>query len=315
MNRPDPSLAWHAALHELQRDASPHALASLVGAAGSTPREPGAKMVITEESVYDTLGGGTFEFQVIACARDALAHGEGGTRLEAFPLGGRSGQCCGGYVHVLIEVFAGAEMNVAIFGAGHVGQALVGVLAPLPWHVMWFDSRADAFPERHQARLSQHRLDDPIAAVASLPDGCHALVMTHDHDEDRALVDALLGRDDCASIGLIGSHSKWASFQRRLRDAGHAQATLDDRVRCPIGIPDAKGKLPYEIALAVAAELLTFKSSDHPDTRRADRRGASPGTLRQAFARPVLSNQALSNQALSRQETATLDTTPTTRHT
>ncbi|MDR5865666.1 xanthine dehydrogenase accessory protein XdhC [Halomonas koreensis] len=284
MRRPEP---WHAALDRLQRQARPHALASVVGVAGSTPREPGAKMVITEDAVHDTLGGGTFEFQVIEAARDALAAGHADTRLEAFPLGGRSGQCCGGYVHVLIELFPGAEMDVALFGAGHVGQALVEVLAPLPWRVLWFDSREDAFPDggADRERLHHRRFvmgpegPDAAAAVASLPAGCHALVMTHDHAEDRALVDALLRRGDCASIGLIGSDSKWASFRRRLTDAGHEEAALAT-VRCPIGVPGAHGKRPYEIALAVAAELLTLK----PDTTRQDRRGVSPETLRAGFS-------------------------------
>ncbi|WP_136247000.1 xanthine dehydrogenase accessory protein XdhC [Halomonas borealis] len=283
MHRPEP---WYAALERLQRQARPHALASVVGVAGSTPREPGAKMVIAADTTHDTLGGGTFEQQVIEAAREALADGHTDARLEAFALGGRSGQCCGGYVHVLIEPFADAEMGVALFGAGHVGQALVEVLAPLPWRVWWFDSREHAFPENiaDGDRLHHHRLAtgadgvDTAGAVASLPAGCHALVMTHDHAEDRALVDALLRRGDCASIGLIGSHSKWASFQSRLGDAGHDAAALDT-VRCPIGVPGAHGKRPYEIALAVAAELLTLK----PEATRDDRRGVAPESLREAF--------------------------------
>nr|WP_298414474.1 xanthine dehydrogenase accessory protein XdhC [uncultured Halomonas sp.] len=272
--------SWHEALHRLQATALPHALASLVGSAGSTPREPGAKMVITQEGVYDTLGGGTFEYQVIDAARQALRHDESSPRLEAFALGARSGQCCGGYVHVLIEVFAGAEMTAALFGAGHVGQALVRLIAPLPWRVLWYDSREDAFPAwaHEQLRLSCHVSRDSETAMAALPTKAHALVMTHDHAEDRDLIDALLRHGDCASIGLIGSQSKWASFKRRLRDAGHEQDALD-LVRCPIGIPQAKGKRPYEIALAVCTELLTFK----PDMERPDHRGIEPQTLRRVF--------------------------------
>ncbi|MEC9482642.1 MAG: xanthine dehydrogenase accessory protein XdhC, partial [Halomonas sp.] len=240
---------------------------------------------ITADAVFDTLGGGTFEFQVIDCAREALARGESGTRLEPFSLGGRSGQCCGGFVHVLVEVFAGAEMTVALVGAVHVGQALAQLLAPLPWQVLWHDSRPDAFPAwaEQQPRLNCLHAPDPATGVSALSPGAHALVMTHDHAQDRRLMDALLARGDCASIGLIGSHSKWASFRRRLRDAGHSDEALA-RVRCPIGIPGAQGKRPYEIALSVAAELLTLlPSADHPD-----RRGIDPERLRDVFgSRPL----------------------------
>ncbi|TDX31043.1 molybdenum cofactor sulfurylase [Modicisalibacter xianhensis] len=286
-------MIWHDALHRLQNAGTPHALATVVGAAGSTPREPGAKMVITADEVHDTLGGGTFEFQVIDAARQALADHDTITRLEAFPLGGRSGQCCGGYVHVLIEIFAGAEMTVAVFGAGHVGQALVQLLAPLPWRVLWHDSRPESFPSdaAGQARLECRDSSDGAASVAALPPGSHALVMTHDHAEDRVLVDALLKRGDCASIGLIGSQSKWASFQRRLREAGHTQASLS-QVRCPIGIAGAQGKRPYEIALAVSAELLTLK----PSGERPDQRGIEPRVLRKVFDADRSPNSQLENR-------------------
>ncbi|WP_458524639.1 xanthine dehydrogenase accessory protein XdhC [Onishia taeanensis] len=294
MPRPDErpaeghEITWHAALHRLQEAARPHVLATLVGAAGSTPREPGTKMVISPEATFDTLGGGTFEYQVIAAAREALARGDSAPRLEAFPLGGRSGQCCGGYLHVLIEPFVGAERCIALFGAGHVGQALAGLITPLPWHLEWFDSRAAAFPawaaaEPAPPRLRRHRLDDEPKTlrerVAALPSGSDALVMTHDHGQDLALIDALLRRDDLASIGLIGSASKWASFQRRLKEAGHDPDHIA-RVRCPIGLPGANGKRPYEIALAVVAELMTL-ASDGPIA--PDRRGIAPETLRDAF--------------------------------
>ncbi|MGO1888081.1 MAG: XdhC family protein, partial [Halomonas sp.] len=96
---------WHAALHRLQRDGIPHVLATQVTSAGSTPREPGARMVITDEAIFDTLGGGTFEWQTIAAARTCLAEQRYGLSLEAFSLGGRSGQCCGGFVNILLEAF------------------------------------------------------------------------------------------------------------------------------------------------------------------------------------------------------------------
>ena len=285
--------SWHAALHRLQREGVPHALATQVTSAGSTPREPGARMVITADAVYDTLGGGTFEWQTIAAARQRLAGHEGrpepGISLEAFSLGGRSGQCCGGFVNVLIEVFPGSTTTLALFGAGHVGGEIARLIEPLGWQLLWHDSREGVFPDwaSHQARLACRPAPDPEAAVAALPPGAHCLVMTHDHAEDRALIDALLRRGDCASIGLIGSQSKWASFRSRLRDAGHDEAALA-RVRCPMGMTTgAEGnrqrgsdKRPYAIALATVAELLPLVA----DNERPDQRGLDSDELRNALA-------------------------------
>ena len=276
--------SWHAALHRLQRDGLPHALVTQVTSAGSTPREPGARMVITEEAVFDTLGGGTFEWQAIALARGRLVRGEGGMSLEAFPLGGRSGQCCGGYVNLLLEVFPGSQTTLAVFGAGHVGTELVRLAAPLPWRVLWHDSRDDAFPAwaEAQPRLACRASPDPETAVAALPPGAHALVLTHDHAEDRDLVDALLRRGDMASIGLIGSKSKWASFRSRLHERGHDDDALAG-VRCPIGAGPRGGtggdKTPYAIAIAAIAELLPMVGS----AERADQRGLEPAELRSLF--------------------------------
>lgn len=278
--------SWHEALHRLQRDGLPHALATVVTSAGSTPREPGARMVITADAVHDTLGGGTFEFQVIDAARERLASAAIGMSLEAFSLGGRSGQCCGGFVNVLLEVFPGSVATMALFGAGHVGTELVRLAAPLPWQVLWHDSRDAVFPAwaEAQPRLTCRHATDLRAAVAALPANSHALVLTHDHAEDRELVDALLLRDDMASIGLIGSHSKWASFRSRLTEAGHDEAALA-RVRCPIGMASGGtggDKSPYAIALAALAELLPLMGAHE----RADQRGLDPGELRALISQP-----------------------------
>ena len=283
MSTPRPT-SWHQALHRLQREAMPHALATVVTSAGSTPREPGARMVITADVVHDTLGGGTFEFQVIDAAREKLARGDIGMSLEAFSLGGRSGQCCGGFVNVLLEVFPGSAATLAIFGAGHVGTELVRLAAPLPWRVLWHDSRDAIFPDwvDSQPRLSCHHAPDPLAAVAALPAGSHALVLTHDHTEDRQLIDALLKRGDMGSIGLIGSHSKWASFRSRLKDAGHGEQALG-KVRCPIGTP-MSDKTPYAIAISALAELLPLVGS----SERPDQRGLEPAALRHVFNEPQI---------------------------
>ena len=270
--------SWHAALHRLQRDGIPHVLATQVTSAGSTPREPGARMVITDDDIFDTLGGGTFEWQTIAAARVCLAEQRYGLSLEAFSLGGRSGQCCGGFVNILLEAFPGTTTHVAIFGAGHVGQQLVKLSAPLPWQLHWYDSRSDVFPEQQQPRLSCYALQDAQQSVAALPAGTHALVLTHNHDEDYALIKALIARDDIASIGLIGSDSKWASFEGRLKRDDYSADRIA-RVRCPIGrihTTKLSNKTPYAIALTVVTELLWL--TDTPSSQ--ENRGLDSQALR-----------------------------------
>nr|WP_251048102.1 xanthine dehydrogenase accessory protein XdhC [Halomonas sp. ISL-56] len=265
-------------MHRLQRDGIPHVLATQVTSAGSTPREPGARMVITDDGIFDTLGGGTFEWQTISAARSCLAEQRYGLSLEAFSLGGRSGQCCGGFVNILLEAFPGATAHIAIFGAGHVGQEIVKLGAPLPWQLHWYDSRSDVFAGHYQPRLHCYPLGDVEKCVADLPADTHALVLTHNHDEDYMLIKALIERDDVTSIGLIGSDSKWASFSGRLKRDGYSDEQIA-RVRSPIGRIHATkltNKTPYAIALTVVAELLWL--TDTPTSQ--DNRGLDSQSLR-----------------------------------
>ncbi|HEX6917460.1 MAG TPA: XdhC family protein, partial [Phycicoccus sp.] len=103
--------------------------------------------------------------------------------------------------------------------------------------------------------------------LAELPPGTHVLVMTHDHAEDHALVDAALRSSHLGSVGLIGSAAKWSRFRRHLAEAGHAAADLDT-VRTPIGLPDLPGKDPATIAVGVAADLLRrIRSAASPPAR------------------------------------------------
>lgn len=275
-------MTWHAAIDCLQRAGTPHVLVTQVTSAGSTPREPGAHMVITPDAIFDTLGGGTFEWQTIQAARDYLQQQRYGFYLEAFSLGGRSGQCCGGFVNILLEVFPGAEANIAIFGAGHVGQEIVKLSAPLPWQLTWYDSRSEILSQLcQQPRLNCHTLQDASRNVAELPPHTHVLVLTHSHDEDYALITALIQRDDLASIGLIGSDSKWTSFSGRLIRAGYTAKQIQ-RVRCPIGRHHGhklSNKIPYAIALSAVSELLCL--TDTPSTQET--RGLSTQALRTLF--------------------------------
>ncbi len=160
----------------------------------------------------------------------------------------------------LIRPYWPPRQPLALFGAGHVGTALVRALTPLPFRITWIDSRAEWLVPPEGGGVRTELRADPAAAVEGLPPGMAALVMTHSHALDEAICTNWLMRNDFVYLGLIGSASKRASFFKRLAARGFAQEAID-RIHCPIGLPglDSKmtgGKAPAVIAASVAADLL-----------------------------------------------------------
>jgi xanthine dehydrogenase accessory factor len=252
--------AWLDMLRALDQDGTPAVLVTLLAVRGSTPREAGCKMVVTAEAAHGTIGGGNLEFCSVALARSALQAGATGPIVREFPLGPELGQCCGGHASVLFEPIRPTALQLALFGAGHVGRALVNVLSTLDCRVRWIDSRADAFPADVPANVAGQIAPSPVACIPSLPAGTFVLVMTHDHALDYELVAAALPRMDLPYVGLIGSETKRARFVARLRRAGVAADAIR-RLVCPIGVDGAGGKAPAEIAIAVAAQLLQTRDA------------------------------------------------------
>lgn len=254
-------------------------------AQGSTPRDVGTGMLVQTQQVTGTLGGGRLEFEAIAQARDALRPAGATPQHKAwqqhYKLGPSLGQCCGGAVDLSFELVdaQGAALRqrqaqpvrqpVAIFGAGHVGTALVALLGTLPFSVSWIDSREGIFPCDLPAGVRCEHSDPVQAAVPELAAQSHVVVMTHSHGLDLDIIAACLQRQrQCADlpyIGLIGSRSKWASFSHRLAQRGYAAHELV-RVTCPIGLAGIAGKEPPVIALAVAAQLLQLRPVAAPAT-------------------------------------------------
>jgi xanthine dehydrogenase accessory factor len=245
---------WITALHDAAVAARPAVLVTVADVRGSAPREAGAKMVVTAHATHGTIGGGRLELECITGARLMLQGGDS-TSLRHFPLGPALGQCCGGAVAVLFEIVAPPAWRVAVFGAGHVGRAVVGLLAGLPCDVSWIDGRASLFDDSPANVRCVSA--DPVATADTLPPGSHVLVMTHDHQLDFDLVASLLARRDLGSVGLIGSETKRARFASRLLARGLDPA----RLVCPIGVPGAGGKLAAEIAISVVAQLLQFRDN------------------------------------------------------
>lgn len=156
---------------------------------------------------------------------------------------------------VLLERFGDAETPVFLFGAGHVGRALVAALHPLPFQVRWIDDRPDAFEGARTYGVQTVISAMPEAALHDAPAGSYVVVMTHSHALDLAIVAAALPDTRFPYVGLIGSATKRRLFERRLAEFGVAPADIS-RLVCPIGIPGISGKSPAVIAAAVAAELL-----------------------------------------------------------
>jgi xanthine dehydrogenase accessory factor len=156
---------------------------------------------------------------------------------------------------ILVETFGEAPRTVALYGAGHVGRALVLALAALPFRVLWIDPRPDAFPAASPANTALIRPADAAATLDDVPDGALILVMTHSHALDLDIVDRALRADRFAYVGVIGSATKRARFEKRLAEVGLPRTAID-RLVCPIGAGGPKSKLPAVIAASVAVELL-----------------------------------------------------------
>ncbi len=241
-------------LSQLARDNVPHALVTITATSGSTPREPGTKMIVLSDGrFFGTIGGGHLEQLVIADAQKCLAEQQ--SKSLRYPLAAKAGQCCGGSVDVFIEAI-GARPELFVFGAGHVGLAVARVFQGTPFLVHLIDEREEWIGRDDIPReVVKHPLpwDAALHELRFDAERSHAVIMTHRHDTDQDLVEALVKRP-LAYLGLIGSRAKWARFQQRLSRRGVGEAELA-RVRCPIGLPIG-GKAPQEVAISLAAELL-----------------------------------------------------------
>lgn len=171
---------------------------------------------------------------------------------------------------VLTEGFGDERRPLYLFGAGHVGRALVLALAPLPFRVTWIDPRPDAFPAYVPANVVTLSADDP-AVLAGAPDGAFVLAMTHSHPLDLAVAAAALGDGRFPYVGVIGSKTKRARFVRQLRDGG-IPATRVAELVCPIGAGLVRSKLPAVIAATTVVELLerdeALRAGTLPETGR-----------------------------------------------
>jgi xanthine dehydrogenase accessory factor len=273
---------WLRAAQQLRHDGQPGVLVTVIEVRGHAPREAGAKMVVSRDRSWGSVGGGNLEATAITRARELIESGAAEPETREMQLNphartehGR--QCCGGVVRLLLEPLA-VRPVVALFGIGHVGYELARILSRLPIQLLLVDSRAEQLDRIRLADVIDGSADVSIhhallgeQVLGRLPRGAHVVIMTHDHAEDFALCDAALRVGHTLSgIGLIGSSVKWTRFQTQLAELGHGPEAIA-RITCPIGRPGITGKDPAIIAVAVAAELL----QNLPASQRARRPEAS----------------------------------------
>ncbi len=332
---------WLKTLSDLCSENTRVVLVTVVDVKGSTPRERGARMLVTKRHSMGTIGGGQLEYQCIKEVRELL-RSDLRSRVRYFKkflLGPNLGQCCGGAVNLMIEVLdhghgwigklrelneAGSAavlatpldkqfadklvlaqntdyshrrfanlhysdlniinrlfsanlpctlmlgdrylfelipanpFHITIFGAGHVGRALVNILATLPCRINWIDSRAEMFPDRIPENVETIIEEKPEYEVDDMPQGSYFLVLTHNHQLDQRICERILKRNDFTYFGLIGSRSKRRKFEQRFRRRGMDQPRID-RMVCPIGIDGIDSKHPESIAISVAAEIMQYR--------------------------------------------------------
>lgn len=245
-------------------------LVEVTGAAGSTPRDTDAWMLVSATAIFATIGGGQLEYMAIDEARRALRSGRDPEPMSV-PLGPDIGQCCGGRVGLAFtpvtpdladDLIARSDREMAarphvyVFGAGHVGDALAMALSLAPLRVVLVDTREAELVASAVPGIETCLTAMPEAVVRDAPAGSSFVILTHDHALDFLIAAEALRRTDAAYVGMIGSKTKRATFRNWLaREV--SRPDLFDRLVCPIGGTALKDKRPAVIATLAAAEIMT----------------------------------------------------------
>ncbi len=242
----------------LENEGVPFVLVTLVDALGSTPQDAAAKMLVTAKGLHSgTVGGGKVEAAALKLSAEMLAKGDAKPRLVSWTLKGDVGMTCGGSVKFYFEPhFGPGTWAIAIFGAGHVAQALLPVLVPLPCRITVVDSRPEWLDKLPRApNVSIIHSASPESIVPTLPDKTFLLAMTMGHATDRPVLRRALTERNFPFIGVIGSAAKAEILRNELIADGVAPERASG-FHCPVGL-DFGTNHPHEIAISIAAQLIS----------------------------------------------------------
>lgn len=249
-------------LLHLHQQGADTVLVTVAAARGSIPTVPGKKLIATKDGLHTgTIGGGKIEARALSHAATLLSeNGSPTIDLVTWNLQRDIGMTCGGEMTLLFELHRAAPAwHIAIFGSGHIVQALVPVLATLPCEIDLIDNRPDWLSKiPRQENLTVHPVTMHADAIGLTTSRSQVISITQGHSTDLPILAGILRiHPDIPFLGVIGSASKRATLTRELRDAGIPSALIE-KIHCPLGLPIGDNT-PPQIAISIAAQLLAEK--------------------------------------------------------
>ena len=258
------------------------ALVEIVKVVGSSPREIGSWMLVSDKSTFNTIGGGTLEYQMIEEARKILELKSVGNNIFESQLNPKIDQCCGGRIKCQISLATNTVLQkverkikneistyneLYLFGGGHVGKAILKLASHLPLKVTVTDSRSEIIKSLEKefekySKIMKFNTDvfpERIIETSNLHGAF--LVMTHSHASDFNIIEELLRHRSNTYIGMIGSKTKKLALKKYLIEKNFDEKTIE-LVNCPIGRKTTfkSNKRPEVIAALVISDILaSFK--------------------------------------------------------
>ena len=238
---------------------------------GSSPNNIDDIILISQDTIFGTIGGGNLEYLVIDEAKKILDK-KVKNKILSIPLGPGIGQCCGGYVQIELSLHKNSKdalkneslkknikPNLYIFGSGHIGQAIISKLENINFNTFIIDSREEYLNMTNIKDINYLLSKKPWEIVSKLDDNSYFIVLTHSHDFDFKILNAVLKKNN-TFVGLIGSVTKKKRFYKRLINNGHNKSIVE-KIECPIGIDIGNSKDPNEIAFSIITRILFIKNN------------------------------------------------------
>ena len=246
--------------------------AKIINVKGSSPNKINDFMLVAPKDIFGTIGGGNLEYLVIEESKLMLKNKSKRKKLN-IPLGPGIGQCCGGYVEIILTLHKNTDAamkdekvndsfkeDLYIFGAGHIGQALIETIGNLNFTTYLIDSREEYLKMSVNKDVNYLLSKEPWKVVNKLKDNAYYVVLTHSHEYDLKILNEILTKK-FTFVGLIGSTTKKKRFFKRLTENGHDKNIIK-KIECPIGVDIGNSKDPNEIAFSIITRLIYLKNQN-----------------------------------------------------